>query len=210
GGAEKAFRAFDRQVEAGVPRIALVDTYLDEVQEALLAAESVPDLTGVRVDTPASRRGNFPEIVRQVRWELDQRGYKNVKIYASGGLDETTIPELIAAGAAGFGVGTSVSDAPTVNFALDIVEVAGRPAAKRDRYGGRKEVFRCPEDLTIEVGSVSPPCPQCQGPMQNALVQYLEEGNRVRELPRPSAIRETVLAQLVKLADPIGEPEKVD
>lgn len=210
GGAKKAFEAFDRHVEAGVPRIALVDTYLDEVQEALLAVESIPDLTGVRVDTPASRRGSFPEIVRQVRWELDQRGYENVKIYASGGLDETTIPELMAAGAVGFGVGTSVSDAPTVNFALDIVEVAGRPAAKRDRYGGRKGVFRCPKDFTFEVGPAPPPCPRCQGTMQDALVQYLEEGTRIREPPRPSTIRESVLAQLAKLADPQGGPEKVD
>ncbi|MEE9592911.1 MAG: nicotinate phosphoribosyltransferase [Thermoplasmata archaeon] len=200
GSPERAFQAFDRHAEAGIPRIALVDTYLDEVQEALLAAESVPNLAGVRLDTPDSRKGDFPEIVREVRWELDQRGFEAVKIYVSGGLDERTIPDLIAAGAVGFGVGTSVADAPTVNFALDIVEVAGRPAAKRGKYSGRKGVFRCPEDFTYEVGPTAPSCPQCGGNMEDILVQYLEEGKQVRTLPTPTEIRDSVLAQLDKLS----------
>ncbi|MFQ6013081.1 MAG: nicotinate phosphoribosyltransferase [Thermoplasmata archaeon] len=208
GSPEEAFQAFDRHVEAGVPRIALVDTYLDEVREALVAAESVPALAGVRLDTPPSRKGDFPEIVREVRWELDQRGYENVKIYVSGGLDEQTIPDLVTAGAVGFGVGTSVSDAPTVNFALDIVEVAGRPAAKRGKYSGRKRVFRCPEDFTYEVGSTPPACPRCQGAMEDVLVPYLQGGKRVRKLLSPKAIRESVLAQLGKL--PPLASEKVD
>lgn len=210
GGPEKAFEAFDRHVEAAVPRIALADTYLDEVWEALQAAETVSELAGVRLDTPASRRGDFPEIVREVRWELDQRGYEEVKIFVSGGLDETTIPALLSAGAVGFGVGTSVSDAPTVNFALDIVEVEGRPAAKRGKYSGRKGVFRCPEDFTYEVGAAPSACPRGHGAMEDLLVPYLEAGKRVRELPSPSAIRENVLMQLAKLPDPREEPEKVD
>jgi nicotinate phosphoribosyltransferase len=210
GGPEEAFRAYDRRVEPGVPRVALVDTYLDEVREALLAAESIPNLTGVRLDTPGSRRGDFPEIVRQVRWELDQRGYEGVKIYTSGGLDEENIPDLAAAGAVGFGVGTSVSAAPTINFALDIVEVDGRPAAKRGRYSGRKDVFRCPKDLTFEVGASPPPCPECQGTMEDVLVQYLEAGKLVADLPSPREIRRSVLAQLGRLSGSQGEPEKVD
>jgi nicotinate phosphoribosyltransferase len=210
GSPEKAFKAFDRHVEADVPRIALVDTYLDEVREALQAAESITNLTGVRLDTPASRRGDFPEIVRQVRWELDQRGHEEVKIYVSGGLDETTIPPLVAAGAVGFGVGTSVSDAPTVNFALDIVEVAGRPAAKRGKYSGRKGVFRCPEDFAYEVGPAPPSCPQGHGTMDDVLVPYLKDGERVRDPPSPSEMRESVLTQLARLPDPRTEPEKVD
>lgn len=42
-------------------------------------------LYGVRLDTPGSRKGNFAEIIREVRWELDVRGHKKVKIIASGG-----------------------------------------------------------------------------------------------------------------------------
>src|SRR5436190_1438894 len=74
GGPREAFAAVHKFLEAKVPRIALVDTYYDEKTEALLAVEAIPDLTGVRLDTPASRRGNFPAIVREVRGERDLRG----------------------------------------------------------------------------------------------------------------------------------------
>src|SRR5205807_1536574 len=59
GGPREAFAAVHKFLEEKVPRIALVDTYYDEKTEALLAVEAIPDLTGVRLDTPASRRGNF-------------------------------------------------------------------------------------------------------------------------------------------------------
>lgn len=202
GSPEAAFRAFDRHVAKEVPRVALVDTYLDEVAEALVAAEAVPDLAAVRLDTPSSRRGNFAEIVRQVRWELDVRGHQGVQIFVSGGLDEEVIPSLVAAGADGFGVGTSVANAPTVNFAMDLVEVEGRPAAKRGKYSGRKEVFRCEADLTYQVGRQAPACPVCGGKMGAMLEPYLEGGKRVRELPKPEEIRASVLKQLEKVTLP--------
>ncbi|HEY4705546.1 MAG TPA: nicotinate phosphoribosyltransferase, partial [Thermoplasmata archaeon] len=137
GGPREAFAALQRHLEKRVPRIALVDTYYDEKTEAILAAEEIKDLAGVRLDTPASRRGNFASIVREVRWELDLRGHKDAKIYVSGGLDEASIPALAAAGADGFGVGTALSNAPSVDFAMDIVEREGKPAAKRGKFGGR-------------------------------------------------------------------------
>ena len=45
-----------------------------------MACETIKDLFAVRLDTPGSRRGNFPDIIREVRWEMDSRGYQNVKI----------------------------------------------------------------------------------------------------------------------------------
>ncbi len=199
GGPEEAFEAFDRHMPQEVPRIALVDTYLDEVAESLMAAESVPNLYGVRLDTPSSRKGDFVEIVRQVRWELDVRGFSHLKIFVSGGIDEAAIPALVEAGVDGFGVGTSVASAPTVDFSLDLVEVEGRPAAKRGKYSGRKEVFRCEADLTYDVGKKARPCPVCGGKMRRALVQYLKGGKLVRDLPSPGDIRDSVLSQLGKV-----------
>lgn len=200
GSPKKAFAAFDRHMPSEVPRITLVDTYLDEVTEAIEAAETVSHLVGVRLDTPASRRGDFVEIVQQVRWELDVRGHTEVQIFVSGGIDEEAIPPLVAAGVDGFGVGTSVSNAPTVDFSLDVVEVEGRPAAKRGKFSGRKEVFRCVEDLTYEVGREAPACPVCGREMVPALVQYLQAGKRVAEPPSVETLREEVLAQLDRVS----------
>ena len=198
GGPREAFTAMHKHLSRDVPRIALVDTYYDEKAETLLALESIPELAGVRLDTPASRRGNFANIVREVRWELDLRGYQNVKIYVSGTLDERSIPPLIEAGAEGFGVGTSLSNAPSVDFALDLVEVEGKPAAKRGKFGGRKTVYRCEQDLTIEVNRET--CPVCGATMRPLLRKYLSKGKLVEDMPKADAIREYTLRQLEKVS----------
>src|SRR5437773_2812321 len=194
GGPREAFRALQMHLEKKVPRIALADTYYDEKTESIIAAEEIKDLAGIRLDTPSSRRGNFAAIVREVRWELDLRGFKDAKIYVSGGLDETSIPVLAEAGAEGFGVGTALSNAPAVDFAMDIVEREGKPAAKRGTFGGRKEPLRCVKCVTFEIGAAK--CPACGGKMAPALVTYLSGGKPAAELPGPDSIREYVLKQM--------------
>ncbi|WP_372911782.1 nicotinate phosphoribosyltransferase [Salinigranum sp.] len=141
GEQESAWRAFDETVDESVPRVALCDTYSDEVDEVLRAAESMSRLDSVRLDTTASRRGDFRHILREVRWALDSEGYEDVEIFASGGLGPTDLRELRDV-ADGFGVGGYVSNADPVDFALDIVEVAGVAGAKRGKLGGVKEVYR--------------------------------------------------------------------
>ena len=144
GHQEAAWRAFDEGVGPDVPRIALVDTYSDEVDEALRAAETIPDLDSVRLDTTSSRRGDFRHIAREVRWELDARGHEDVGIFVSGGLTPESIRHLGDV-VDGFGVGSHVSNADPVDFALDIVELEGEPAAKRGKLSGTKQVYRTPD-----------------------------------------------------------------
>ncbi|MEM0448683.1 MAG: nicotinate phosphoribosyltransferase [Methanomassiliicoccales archaeon] len=199
GDQAQAFKAFDEVIDPSVPRIALVDTYSDEKAEAIMAAKAIKDLSAVRLDTPASRRGSLPDLVREVRWELDIRGFGHVKIIVSGGLDERTIPELRKAGADGFGVGTSISNAPTVDFALDIVEKDGEPVAKRGKLGGRKASYRCQRCMEWEVvpwGHKTPKCHICGDFMQSMEVELMREGIRAHEEREPSKVRKYVLQQL--------------
>ncbi|RLF24410.1 MAG: nicotinate phosphoribosyltransferase [Thermoprotei archaeon] len=199
----EAWKAFDEVMPPEVPRIALVDTFYDEKIEALMAAELLKDkLYGVRLDTPGSRRGNFAEIIREVRWELDIRGYRHVKIIVSGGINDKNIKELAEAGADGFGVGTALSNAPVVDFAMDIVEVEGRPLAKKGKYAGRKMLWRCPECLVLEVtpfGAKAPRCEKCGIEMEPLLRPLIKNGEIVVKLPSPDEIRKYVLEQLEKL-----------
>lgn len=202
GDSIKAFQAFDEVIEPSVPRIVLVDTYSDEKTEAIAACEAIKNLSGVRLDTPGSRRGSFTELIREVRWELDIRGFKNVKILVSGGLDEKTIPELSRAGADGFGVGTSISNAPTVDFALDIVEREGLPVAKRGKFGGHKHIYRCPDCLNYEVSASSqevPRCRMCGREMVPATIKLMEKGRRLVPERSPVEIRHEVIEQLAKV-----------
>jgi len=199
----KAWKAFDETIPEKVPRIALIDTYYDEKTEAILAAEALKKkLHGVRLDTPSSRRGNFEDIIREVRWELDIRGFKDVKIFVSGGLDEDNIQPLIDAGAYGFGVGTSISNSPTIDFAMDIVEVEGRLSAKRGKLGGKKQVWRCPScliDIVQPEKENSPRCPSCKKSTVSMLKPLIKNGKIVEETQKVEKIREYVLKQISKL-----------
>ncbi|WP_136600844.1 nicotinate phosphoribosyltransferase [Salinigranum halophilum] len=141
GEQEAAWRAFDETVDDSVPRVALCDTYSDEVDEVRRAVEAMDRLDSVRLDTTSSRRGDFRHILREVRWALDGDGREDVDIFASGGLGPADLRELRDV-ADGFGVGGYVSNANPVDFALDIVEVEGVAGAKRGKLGGVKEVYR--------------------------------------------------------------------
>ena len=142
GEQEAAWQAFDAAVGEETQRIALCDTFSDEVDEALRAADALGDaLDGVRLDTTGSRRGDFRHIIREVRWELDAAGYEDVDIFLSGGLGVDDLRELRDV-ADGFGVGSTISNADPVDFALDIVAVDGEAIAKRGKLSGVKSVYR--------------------------------------------------------------------
>lgn len=145
GNQAEAWTAFDEAVGEDVPRIALVDTFWDEKSESLLAAETLgEDLDGVRIDTTGSRRGDFQHIIREVRWELDARGREDVDIFCSGGLGPDSIRPLRDV-ADGFGVGSHITSADSVDFSLDIVEIEGEPISKRGKLSGVKDVYRTHE-----------------------------------------------------------------
>jgi len=144
GNQEMAWQAFDEAVGPDVPRVALCDTFTDEVDETLRAVETIEDIDSVRLDTTGSRRGEFRHIIKEVRWELDARGHDDVSIFVSGGLGPDQLRELRDV-ADGFGVGGYVSNADPVDFALDIVEVDGQPTSKRGKLAGVKDVYRTPD-----------------------------------------------------------------
>jgi nicotinate phosphoribosyltransferase len=195
GDQKKGWKAFDQFCDPSVPRIALVDTYCDEKEEAVKAARTI-DLDGVRLDTPSSRRGDMAEIVREVRWELAIRGFEKVKIFVSGGLDEDEVKGIDADG---YGVGTSISNAPVINFALDIVEMDGEPVAKRGKLGGKKQIWRCfecMESSTTLDGSKPPLCPSCSKEMVPILKRVMRSGEPTIEGERDEEIRKRVLDQL--------------
>ncbi|WP_049972071.1 nicotinate phosphoribosyltransferase [Haladaptatus cibarius] len=142
GKQEEAWRAFDAAVGDDVPRVALCDTFSDEKDEVLRAANALGDsLDSVRIDTTGSRRGDFRHILRELHWELDSHGFEDVDIFASGGLGPKELRELRDV-AAGFGVGSHITSAEPVDFALDIVEINDKPVAKRGKLSGKKQVYR--------------------------------------------------------------------
>src|SRR5712664_2489236 len=201
GDTVEALRAFHDVVDTKVRRVALIDTLQDEKFEAIRVAEALgKDLYAVRLDTPSSRRGDFFRILEEVRRELDIRGFEHVKILASGGIDEYEILKLNPL-VDGYGVGTSIANAPVLSFALDIMEIEGRPMAKRGKRSGAKQVWRMPGTAKNVVLPAAKPAPVGpDGRSAEALLKPLVVGGKiVRDLPPPRTLREYVMEQMARI-----------
>jgi nicotinate phosphoribosyltransferase len=204
GDQERAWRLFDKTISKSVPRVALVDTFWDEKAESIRALEVLgPRLWGVRLDTPASRRGDFKKIAEEVRWELDIRGGTKVKIIASGKLDEESVSSLCDV-VDGFGIGTAVAYPPVIDLSAKIVEVSDGQKrefrAKRGGMGGRKAVYRSSgfHDFVTLEGRTPP---KGSIPLLHPL---LKNGKPIHEFDKVDAIRSRVLGRLkeVRTAEP--------
>jgi nicotinate phosphoribosyltransferase len=198
----EAFKAFDEVLPSEISRIALIDTFNDEKFGAIKAAQALEKkLFAVRLDTPKSRRGDFLKILEEVRWELDLRGFNEVKIFLSGGIDEHKISQFNKFADA-YGVGTAISNAPVVDFSFDLVEVDGKPLAKRGKRSGAKQVWRCQvcqKGLVTSKKTAGLKC-GCGGEVKPLLKQFLKDGGVTEELPSPQEIRAYTLSQIERAA----------
>jgi nicotinate phosphoribosyltransferase len=196
--------AFAAQVAAlGPDTTLLVDTY-DITRGIELAVEVAgPRLGAVRIDS-----GDLGVMAKQARAQLDGLGATATKIVVSGDLDEFAIAALAATPVDIYGAGTAVvtgSGAPTAGMVYKLVEVDGRPVAKRSEHkqshGGRKTAWRShkPTGTALEeiVVSGSGDAPgDGERPMQRALVRG---GDPVAGLPTLEDAREHLRAATVTL-----------
>jgi len=194
-----ATKAFDEIIDKKIKRVALIDTFHDEKIEAIRVADAMKDrLYGVRLDTPSSRRGDFLRILEEVRWELNIRGHNHVKIFVSGGLDENKILQLNPYVDA-YGVGTSITNARVIDFAMDIIEIEGKPIAKRGKMSGAKRVIRCQNCCKDRVfplkQDIDSRC-ECGGVFIDLLNTWYDDGIFLFGNKPPQEIRRYVLDQL--------------
>ncbi len=197
GSTVEAIKAYDEVLEPKFKRVALIDTLLDEKFEALNVAAAMGEkLFAIRLDTPSSRRGEFYRILEEVRWELDLRGYKHVKLFVSGGIKEEDVPVLNPLVDA-YGIGASISNAPVIDFAMDIMEVEGKPYAKRGKCSGSKRVLRCRKcnaSLIAPQDSRKHKC-RCSGEFSDILIPFTEHNKVLQPLMPAKEIRAFVLEQ---------------
>jgi nicotinate phosphoribosyltransferase len=148
---DSEYDAFRHFVETFPNGTVLVDTYdtLAGVRHVIrLARELGPafHVTGIRLDS-----GDLAALAKASRRLLNEAGLTDLKIFASGNIDEYALEELVQAGAPidGFGVGTHMgtsADRPFLDAAYKLVEYAGVPRMKfspsKTTSPGRKQVFR--------------------------------------------------------------------
>jgi nicotinate phosphoribosyltransferase len=196
---EEAFRG---QVAAlGPGTTLLVDTY--DIAAGIRTAVAVagPSLGAVRIDS-----GELTVLARQARDLLDSLGATGTRIVVSGDLDEYAIAALGAAPVDSYGAGTAVvtgSGAPTAGLVYKLVEVDGRPVAKRSEHkttlGGRKTAVRrhrpsgtATEEVVVAAGTPE----QADGdrPLQ---IPLMRGGERVPGLPTLAESRDHLRRTLV-------------
>ncbi|MEQ9544558.1 MAG: nicotinate phosphoribosyltransferase [Marinobacter sp.] len=128
----------------------LVDTY-DTRRAVRRIADWLTQDPEVRISAIRLDSGDLAAEARDCRAILDEAGLQDVRIMASGGLDEYEISRLVAAGAPidGFGVGTAIgasNDAPALELAYKLTEYGGLPRMKnssgKQSFPGGKQVFR--------------------------------------------------------------------
>ena len=178
GDTVKATQAFCDRFGGTVKVISLIDTFNDEKFEAIRVADALgTQVFALRLDTPASRRGSLVDILREVRWELDLRGHNRIGLFVSGGLTEREIRELNPL-CDGYGIGTYLSNAPVLDFSMDIVEIEGKPQAKKGKLSGSKSWMRCNscgKDRVAPYPQAPGRC-QCGGESTELLLEVVQNG----------------------------------
>ncbi|SFR55307.1 nicotinate phosphoribosyltransferase [Marinobacter daqiaonensis] len=159
---EDEMKAFRLYAELYPGTILLVDTYdtRTAVGNIIRWMKENPDVDigGIRLDS-----GDLGEEARDCRAMLDEAGFKDIKVMASGGLDEYEIQELVASGAPidGFGVGTAIGaakDSPAIELAFKLTAYDGEPRMKKSTgktsWPCPKQVFRRYDDTGRMAGDI--------------------------------------------------------
>ncbi|MBU3738439.1 MAG: nicotinate phosphoribosyltransferase [Rhodoferax sp.] len=201
--------AFDAYARA-CPQAAtlLIDTFDTEAAARRLvplvhrlAADGIV-VRAVRIDS-----GNLGELARRVRAILDQGGLQQVRIFASGSLDEHSVAGLVAGAAPidGFGVGTRLctsDDQPWLDCAYKLQAYGGRPKRKRSEgkatWPGAKQVYRSLDAAGQLAGDVlttlQDPCPG-----RPLLQPVMRAGRRLMPSPDLEALRAHAAMELQRL-----------
>jgi nicotinate phosphoribosyltransferase len=221
---------------------SFIQTYDDEAEAFAAFAESRPENLTILIDTydteAAARKvvalaprlaargitvravrldsGDLTTLSKSVRRILDQGGLPDVRIFASGGLDEDSVARMLKAGAPidGFGLGTSLttsSDVPALDCVYKLQEYAGLPRRKRSvgkaTWPGRKQVWRhygADDRMTGDVLSL-----ETDQQAGEPLIQLvMQGGRRVSAPPGLVESRARAARDLARLPEPLRRLER--
>ncbi len=190
--------------------VLLVDTYdVRTAVQKIIALGRKP--RGIRLDS-----GDFAADSIWARGRLNQAGWNDVIIFASGDLDEDRIAALLADGALidSFGVGTALVnsiDSPSLGVIYKLVETEFdhdvRPVAKfspaKSTYPAKKQVFRISSSDGRYVRDVIGLAEEHVPGSEPLLVPVMRAGKRIT--PRTDLVeaRKRCSEQLVRLPQPL-------
>jgi nicotinate phosphoribosyltransferase len=194
----------------------LIDTYDTEAAARKVVALA-PRLKAAGISIGAVRldSGDLITLSKTVRRILDEGGLRDVTIFASGGIDETVIANIIRSGAPidGFGIGSSLTtsyDAPGLDCVYKLEEYAGLPRRKRSAgkatWPGRKQVWRrfgadgrmAGDILSLENNDQ---------PGEPLIELVMQGGKRLKPAPTLAEMRARAARDLERLPEPLRRLE---
>jgi len=194
----------------------LIDTYDTEAAARNVVALA-PRLKarGITIRSVRIDSGDLIALSKSVRRILDAGGFPEVRIFASGGIDEDGIVAMLRAEAPidGFGIGSSLTtsaDVPGLDCAYKLQEYAGLPRRKlsagKATWPGRKQVWRrygpdgriAGDVMSIETDH------QSGAPLIELVMQG---GRRVAPAPTVAEIRSRAARELERLPEPMRRLE---
>ncbi len=191
----------------------LVDTY-DSIEGTKLAIRVAREMQreGRRLQAVRLDSGDMAALAKEARRLLDEAGFRDVQIFASGGLDEFEIEAMLSAGAPinAFGVGTKLgvsADAPWVDWVYKLVAYDGHPVLKlstgKVTWAGPKQVYRLRDSQgryardILATATEPPPAPNAE-PL---LRPVMERGKRLAPNPTLDELRARFAKEWAALPD---------
>jgi nicotinate phosphoribosyltransferase len=200
-------QAFEHEVDAfrayadafGEHTVLLVDTYDSTrgIERAIDVARECQSrgvaIDGIRIDS-----GDLAALAHHARARLDTEGMYDVRVYASGGLDEFSVHRLAREDDVpidAFGVGTALGvsdDAPALDTVYKLVEFDGRPVRKlstgTESWPGPKQVWRADNWSGDVIALAGEPGPDGHRPLLDVVMEYgARTGAGARSLDDASA-----------------------
>ena len=190
--------------------VLLIDTY-----DTVKGAEKIVRLAGrlkakgisikaVRLDS-----GDLFSLAIEVRDRFDSAGLNDIKIFASGNIDEYALKKLVMRQAPidGYGVGTKMvtsADRPYLDCAYKLVEYQGIPRRKRSTnkaiYPGRKQVYRAYDSAGIMSHDTLATADEVMSG-KPLLHTFMKNGSRLEESTPLDEIRNRVRSETASLPE---------
>ena len=194
----------------------LIDTYDTEAGARKVVALA-PRLAarGIKIGAVRLDSGDLAALSKSVRRILDQGGLNDVRIFASGGLDEDSVAAMLHAGAPidGFGMGTSLttsSDVPALDCVYKLQEYAGLARRKQSTgkatWPGRKQVWRRYDADGRMRGDILSLEDEAQEG-EPLLQMVMQGGKRMAASPALADIRTRAAGELARLPAPLRRLE---
>ncbi len=195
---EESFERYHRAFPENT--ILLIDTYdTMECIQKIVKASFKDKLKGVRLDS-----GDLKTLSKKAREILDGAGLKQVKILASGNLNEYKIADLVRAGAPIdlFGVGTDMvtsRDYPALDLTYKLVQTKdakghiqykAKYSPQKTTVPGKKQIFRrYDKDGFIKEDIIGLAAEECPSRAQPLLRPVIRQGALAEPLPSLEEIR---------------------